>query len=279
AVLLYDLSTIARFGLVIPLFAGADAGGFVGAERGWWGAWFGLGEGSATALYALLWLAAAGLTFGVASRVSALALVLLGAQWAQLLPDADRAIDLLLRNVTLILAFSAAGRAWSFDAWRATGSVRGSGEVAPAWPRYLIVVQVVVMYFTAGVQKYGQHWWPWGRYSALYVILHDWSYAAFDFDFAGAQPFWFLTQLASGVTLFWQWTYPMVLLHYFGSPDGRLRRLFDRVHLHWVWIGVGALFHVLIAGSLQLGIFPYAMLALYPAFVQPEDLARLSRDR
>jgi hypothetical protein len=136
------------------------------------------------------------------------------------------------------------------------------------------VLQVVVMYFTAGVQKYGQHWWPWGGWSALYVILHDWSYAARPFGWLRGQPFYLGTQVATAVTMAWQWTYPLVLVHYFpglGSP-GRIRRLFERYRLHWAWIVVGAGFHLGIAATMQLGIFPWGMLALYPAFLHPEEL-------
>jgi hypothetical protein len=282
-VLLGDLLQVWRLGLVVPLFAGTDHEGLVAARDAAWIVWVGGTPLAAHLLHGGLVLSAILLALGVAARLSALALLLLWAQWAWMLPEADRAIDVLLRNVLAILAFSAAGEVWSVDAWIRTGSWSGTGELRPAWPRYLIVLQIVVMYFTAGVQKYAQHWWPWGDFSALYVILHDWSYAAADFDWVRQQPFWFGAQASTAITLAWQWSYPVVLVHYFGVGEpgpglvGRVRRGFARWRLHWVWIALGAVFHLLIAATMELGIFPWGMLATYPVFLHPDELRAVRR--
>jgi hypothetical protein len=273
-VILGDLLEVWRLGLVVPLMAGPAAGGLAGGRGGWWADLVGTDAAAAGWLHLAMVGLALALALGLGSRVAAFGLMLLSAQWAQLLPEGDRAIDLLLRNALLVLALSSAGEAWSVDAWLSTGSARGSGRPRPAWPRYLLVLQIVVMYFTAGVQKYGQHWWPWGGFSALYVILHDWSYARGSFDWLGHEPFYASTRLATAVTLVWQWSYPIVLLHYFPPtrPAGRFRAAFERYRMHWWWIAIGALFHVLIAATMQLGIFPYGMLALYPVFLHPDEL-------
>ena len=42
----------------------------------------------------------------------------------------------------------------------------------------------------------------------------------------------------------------------------------------WI-VAVGAILHVGIAVTMQLGIFPWAMLALYPAFFHPDELQGL----
>lgn len=275
-VLLGDFATTARLGLVDALFRAPDGGGLASPTASpLWIDLFGGGAWSARALLGGLCASAALLASGAASRSSALALMLLSAQWAAILPDGDRAIDMFLRNVLLILAFSRAGDRFSVDAWWATGGWRGSGEPAPAWPRYLLVLQIVVMYFAAGVQKYGQHWWPWGGCSALYVILHDWSYARGVYPWLDHQPFVFGAQVSTAVTLAWQWTYPIVLVHYFAlapsDANGPLGR-FRRYRLHWLWIAVGALFHLAIAATMALGIFPYGMLVVYPAFLAPDEL-------
>jgi hypothetical protein len=272
-VLLADFLTVARLGLVTALFASPEAGGLARGDGALWVAVFGGGVAGGRLLHAGLTLSAAALAVGLFTRTSALVLMLLSAQWNQLLPEADRAIDMLLRNVLLVLAFSRAGDTWSVDArWR-TGSWRGDGADVPAWPRYVLVLQVVVMYFTAGVQKYAQHWWPWGAWSGLYVILQDWSYASRPFGWLRGQPFYFGTQVATAVTMLWQWTYPVVLVHYFPPlRPGRFTAVFERYRLHWAWIAVGALFHLGIALTMQLGIFPWGMLAVYPAFLHPDEL-------
>lgn len=280
AVLLGDFLTVSRLGLVVPLMSIPATGGMAAASEhpAQWFVWFGTGDTSAHALHAALVAAALSLTLGSASRTSALLLMFLSAQWQDILPEADRAIDVLLRNVLLLLGLSSAGARWSVDAWLRTGSWRGDGAPVPSWPRYLMVIQVVVMYFTAGVQKYGQHWWPWGGYTGLFVILNDWSYAAFPFGWLRTQPFYLSTQVMTAVTMVWQWTYPIVLLHYFPLPTspGRFRRMFEDYRLHWLWIAIGALFHVLIGATMELGIFPWGMLAVYPAFLHPDELRRSS---
>ena len=273
-VLLGDFLTVWRLGLVVPLMASADAGGMALESSP---AWLGGTEAGAHWLHAGLVVASLSLVLGSATRTSAIVLMLLSAQWQMLLPEADRAIDVLLRNVLLLLGLSSAGARWSVDARLRTGSWEGDGAPVLAWPRYLMVLQVVVMYFTAGVQKYGQHWWPWGGWTGLYVILNDWSYARFPFHWLEMQPFYLSTQVMTAVTMAWQWTYPVVLIHYFPPPTapGRFRRAFERYRLHWAWIAIGATFHVLIAGTMELGIFPWGMLAVYPAFLHPDELAGL----
>jgi hypothetical protein len=278
-VLLTDLFWTWRLGLVVPLLSGAPSGlSGATAAGSWWFYAVGTGPGGAPWLFAAMVVAAAGLTAGAFTRTSAASFLMLSAEWSRILPDADRGIDLLLRNVLLVLALSSAGAAWSVDAAWGSGSWRGTGAPVLAWPRRVLVLQIVVMYFTAGVQKYGQHWWPWGGWSALYVILQDWAVAAYDFSFVGHPVLYAGSQLATALTMAWQWSYPLVLLGTFEPPwpPGRLRRAFARWRLHWLWIAVGVWFHVQLAVTMELGIFPYGMLALYWVFVAPDELpARL----
>ncbi len=282
-VLFADFMTVWGLGLVETLWTDTAHGGLSQASGisrvPLWYQLFGAGPASARALHAGLVLTSFTLALGWFSRSSALLLMLLYAQSSAILPEADRAIDMLLRNVLMILACSRCGAIWSLDAIVRTGHVSGDGQPIEAWPRYLIVLQLVVMYFTAGVQKYGQHWWPWGGSSALYVILNDWAYAKYRFGWLIHQPFYAFTQLSVFVTMFFQWTYPVVLLHYFpprGAP-GIFRRWMARWQAHWVWIGVGALFHLAIASTMALGIFPWGMLVLYPAYLHPDEAAALFR--
>jgi hypothetical protein len=275
-VLLSDLYWTWALDLVVPLMAGEGQGGLSGVtpKTGAWFAWVGDGPDAARLLHASLVAAGLGLALGMFSRGSAAAFLLLSAEWARILPDADRGIDTLLRNVLFVLALSRCGDAFSLDAVWSTGTWRGSGAPVPAWPRRVLVLQIVVMYFTAGVQKYAQHWWPWGGWSALYVILQDWAVAAHDFSWLRHPLLYPLTQVATALTMAWQWTYPVVLLHTFEPPwpPGRFRRWFAAWRLHWVWIAVGVWFHVQLALTMELGIFPYGMLALYWVFLSPSEL-------
>ena len=148
-------------------------------------------------------------------------------QFASVIPYSDRGIDTLLRLVLVLLLFSPAGRTLSVDAWRRTGSVWGDGRDEPAWARRFVIGQIVLMYFGAGTQKVGLTWWPMGHYAALYFALQDPAVAAWDFSFVRRQPWFFLTQVGSLVTMVKQWTYPTVLLlfHWRRNPGtgGRSR--------------------------------------------------------
>lgn len=281
-VMLFDFVEIWRLGLVTPLFSPQEAGG-----------WFDvLSRTQVPRIYQLMpaesWVGVVhhalivglivALLLGLCTRVSALLLVLLWAQLQHVAPLSDRAIDVLCRNALLILAFAGSGAWASIDAKLRTGRFLGDGAPVGAWARQLLVLQLVVMYFTAGVQKVGFLWLPWGGFMALYVILQDPAIARADFAWMARQPWLLATQIGTAVTMLWQWGYPLVLLWawYKHTPErpGRLRAFANRWHLHLVWVVVGAIFHLLLAATMELGIFPWAMLALYPAFIHPDELAR-----
>lgn len=274
-VVVLDLLDLVRLGLVVPLFAPQEAGGWADVTS----------RGSpfpysvlpaepwvAQGFFAALLLAALCVCVGLFTRSAGLALVLLWAAWRACVPEVDRAVDHLCRNLLLILAFSGAGRTWSVDAWLRSRSFVDPTPIG-AWARYLVIAQLVLMYFAAGLQKLTPTWLPSGDFGALYLVLADPAIARFDFAFLGSQPYYLLTQIGTAATFAWQWLYPLVLLwlYYAATPDrpGRLRALANRAHLHLVWIGLGVVFHLLLAVTTELGIFPWAMLAAYLAFLDP----------
>ena len=281
-VVLFDFVEIWRLGLVTPLLGVQEVGGWadvMGRKATPPVYWFLPPEAWVpVAHHALLVLSAFCLLIGFFTRTSSVVLMLLWVQIQLTMPMSDRAIDLLCRNILMIFAFSGAGNAWSVDARMSQGTWRGGAEIG-SWARYLIITQLVIMYFTAGVQKVGFSWLPWGYFTALYIILQDPAIARFDFSYLRNQPFFFATQVGTFVTMIWQWAYPLVFLWYWykntAERPGRLRAFANRWHLHLVWVAVGALFHVLLAVTMELGIFPWAMLALYPAFIDPDELKHL----
>jgi len=274
--LLGDYLHMGWLGLVEPLLTpGPDGGlaGRVGADPALWQALFGTGPTAAWGLYLGLVGASAGVALGCLSRTSAAVLLVLSAQMAWILPAGDRGIDMLSRNVLMILVFAGGGQALSVDAWvrRWRGRPRAS---LGRWARRLLLAQLVVMYWTAGVQKYAQHWWPWGRFSALWVIWQDWpmtSVAAS--DWVQTDVAWRFSQLATALTIGWEVTFPVVVWFWWlqatAERGGRLRTWVIRWRPDRVYVALGVVFHLGIAVWLDLGVFPWAMLALYPAFVEP----------
>ncbi len=279
AAMLFDFLSMVPTGLVDVVMVTEDHGGVIkGGEWSapplWWQL-FGSDAASAWGLFSALVVSSFLLMIGCMTRTSAAVLMLLSAQFAWMHGQGDRGIDTLMRNVLMILAFSGAGQAFSFDAWWRTGSVIGDGEPVPRWPRRLLLLQLVAMYFAAGVSKYAQQWWPWGEYTALWYIWHDWPVSAVAGQAWLESPLALrFSQLATFVTITWELTFPAILWMWAAWRRGRpawVRRL--RPDL--IYVVLGAVFHLGIALWLQLGIFPWAMLALYPAFLSGREWARI----
>jgi hypothetical protein len=281
SVVLVDLATLGAHGVAAWLWAPIEAGGTSLSAAGDLPLFyrvFPASQGSATLLWVGLMASTSCVALGCFTRSAALAFVCLSAQAALINAPADRAIDKAIRIIMLILVLSPAGRVWSVDAKRATGSFRGARDVAPAWARYLILGQLVLMYCAAGLSKGGTHWYPWGGYNALYLTLQDPILATSDFRWL-AQPIpYFATRLATASTHLWELASPLVLVaaYYRRTRDrpGRLRRLINRLPVRNGYVALGILFHLSLAMTLRLGIFPFAVLACFPAFFRPEELER-----
>lgn len=290
AVVLFDLTLVAWYGLPTLLWAPLDAGGTYDvlamkqvpevyrfldpAQANLWGptiAWS-LWGGSVVSL--LLFGA------GIATRFSGLAFILIYAQTAIINDQADRGIDRMLRIVILLLLFSGAGKTLSVDAWIKT---RRFLDPTPrlAWPRYLIIAQMVLMYWCAGIEKFAISWFPWGGYSALYIILQDPTFGVVDFSFLGSPWLYWTTQVGTAVSHVWEWTVPVLLLAYYyratRARPGRVRALFNGIDVRMVYVMIGIVFHVALGLTMRLGIFPAAMLAFYPVFFHPDEIRAVGR--
>lgn len=281
AVILYDWLRIWSLGLVAPLFA-PSAGGGIGMPLArksipWLYDAFPGGTDAAWVGFTLVVVLTVMLGVGLLTRLSAALLVLVWAQLALGLPSSDRGIDMLIRNVIFLLAFSGAGRVWSIDARLRTGSWLGDGGLAPAWPRYLLVLQLVLLYFTAGVQKVSSAWTPFGGWSALYIAMRDPAFAMGELPWLEA--LYPVTQALTASTWAWEWSAPLLILSlYFRDTrqaSGRLRSLMNRLSFRTIYLSIGAIFHLGTVLTLQLGIFPWAVLSIYPACFHPSELRRV----
>ena len=263
-VMLADLLPLWPLGLIEPTYAPAPLGlGHLETREREHLLYSVLDPSAATTLYAVTCLALASFGAGFFTRISGLVALFLYAQLALVLPLADRGIDLAFRNVILLLVLANAGRALSIDAWRRTGSWIGD-ELAPAWGRHLLILQLTVIYFLAGVQKVGLAWWPAGDWSAIWIVLQDPAIARFAPDVVP----WRLTQLATLSTMLFEWGAVLFPLAYWLRSRGKRAGTWIRNGL----VVFGAGLHVGIAVTMTIGIFPYGMLALYPAFFHPDEL-------
>lgn len=281
-VVLWDMAWVARLDLIEALWAPIEAGGIGPASHAdpicAFYRVFGASPTSAYALFSIATLSALGLSLGWFSRTSALVLLLASGQLAQLSPAADRGIDTLLRNVLLVLACSGAGACFSLDARRKRSAA--APRSVPAWPRYLLIVQLVILYFSAGMLKQSPPWTSIGGYYALYKVLQQPHYARFSLPHEFLAALYPLLQLATLLTLVFERlaiALPLLLwLRRTRERGGRLRSLLNGSRLLEIWIALGVTFHLGLAFGLELGIFPWGCLALYPALARPERVRSLA---
>lgn len=280
-VFLWDFATVLRFGIVDALWATVDDGGIGPATHAAPVSWIyralGASAGVTHLLFAIACLSSLSLLLGMFTRSSAAVLVLAYAQLARLQPDADRGIDTLLRNVLIVLAFSAAGKTLSLDAKLFRGRYVQT-DPYPAWPRYLIILQLMLLYFWAGMLKQSPPWTSLGDYSALYVILSQPHYSTFALPPGVLQVVYPLLQASTFLTIvFERGAIALPLLLWWRATaerGGKVRTLANRARLLELWVGTGVVFHLGLAAAMELGIFPWGCLALYPALASPYTLAK-----
>ena len=270
-VLAYDFIEIWRLDLAGALYTtdgfGVAFDGLLSPQATWW----------------LAALATAGITLGALTPVSCLAFVLASSQLAHMSPNADRGIDILLRIVLVVLALSRCNARWSVDALVMRHVVkRPLATLVPAWPRHVLLLQLVWVYFSGGINKGGASWTPGGGFTALANILADPHVARFDPSgwLPALMP---VTRVATAFTMLFELGAPLYLVFYYfdrtRERGGKLRAFCNKLRLRWAWIALGLAFHLGIAVGMRLGIFPWGMLALYPVLLRPTELARLTRIR
>ena len=227
--------------------------------------------------HALWWIAtlgAAAIALGLATRVACIAFVLVTVQFSHLQPFAEAAIDMVFRVSLCILALSRCNAKWSLDAVIARRLGRPPPDEIPAWPRYLLMLQLVWIYFSAGQNKSGSEWGPFGGFAALADAMADPHAARFPGDWP--THIYPLLQFASALTIVFELTaLGYLLLYYFAATadrPGRVRRFCNRWKLRWLWIGLGISFEIGLIVLLRLGMFPWGMLALYPVLLRPSEL-------
>jgi hypothetical protein len=150
---------------------------------------------------------------------------------------------------------------------------------ALAFPRWLVLWQLVLMYCMTGLQKLSFYWVPGGEASALYYIFQQPTWQRMDMRFvAWIYP---LTQMGTLVTWFWEVLSPLWLLALVWSawPEraGRVGRLSNRIGLRWWFFGIGILAHVLIWVTMEVGPFTLLSLVYYVAAFHPWEWDSLKR--
>lgn len=282
AAVLADLLIAWQLGVMPDIWVPPPLGlgyGAVGSGLPWTARWFGATPAAMLGVWLWTVLSSLLLMTGTFTRLAGCSLALASAQLSLLSPSADRGIDDLLRIAAAILALSGAGARCSVDAWMRRLRKKPRIERVTAWPRYLLFVQLLWVYFSAAQHRGDEDWWPHGGLSALGKILSDPHFTRVPSGWL--EPLYPLTQLGTLGTMLFELSAPLMLLWtwYERTPNwpGKLRRALVLLRLRWVWIATGVFFHLGIAATMRLGIFPFGMLALYPALLHPDEVHAMSR--
>ncbi|HCH63940.1 MAG TPA: hypothetical protein DFR83_14135, partial [Deltaproteobacteria bacterium] len=255
--LLVDLMDLLRHDLITLLWMSVEDGGY--RTYGRTGSWLVNALGGPTpeliwGFWGLCLLASLALILGVLPRVAALIglQTFLALAWVN--HHTGGSYDMLITNMLWLLVLADSSATGSLTARWHTGRFWPDTPV-PAWPRYLVVGQMVTVYLSTGLQKVSASWVPGGDLSALYYILQQPSWQRFDLSFAAhVYP---LTQLGTLATWLFEVGSPVLILAFWyratSERPGRLRALFNRFDVRTLWLATGVLLHTGIMVTLDVG--------------------------
>lgn len=229
-------------------------------------------------LCALIVIAGSAMALGLGGRLTCLVTTQLLMTMFQLNSGSGGGHDRLLTGGMWLITLSRSTETLSLDCWLRTRRWRSTTPI-PAWPRFVAVYQLVLVYTTTGLQKLGEDWTPWGHYQALYkaLLLPNWQ----RFDMSWIGPFYPLTQAATLGTLIFEIGAPVFLLAAFyrdtRERPGRLRALSNRLDLRRIWALIGFGLHLGIHIFMNVGPFSYVTLSFYACLWHPDEWAALGR--
>ncbi len=263
-VVLYSLLSIRGAGLLDALWT-TDAGYRPLRGFHWLLALLG---GPTTGVVHGLWAVAVGgavsLTLGLGGRLPALITLQAYLPLVSINGHTTAGFDLLITNALWLLFLSRSTATGSLDCRLRTGAWT-SAALVPAWPRYLVLFQLVVVYTSTGLMKMGAPWTPVGGFSALYWVYQDPTWVRSEAYGAWAATLYPLTQLATLTTWVWELSAPVLLLIFYR----RHTRGPGRFDLRRPWIAIGIGVHLGILFTLNVGVFSLASLSYYLCFRVP----------
>ena len=266
-----------------------------GARVSWGQPWFeALGGGTAANVQALIFIgciAGVLMTIGLATRASTIVTWLAFQTLTNMNYLAGGSADDLLLNGLFVLIWSGAGRALSVDQWLRTRRNPAASSEAPAWPRYVLIFQIITVYWTTGMQKLSSSWWPppFGSLDAIWYILQQPTWIrANTLDWA--TPLYRLTQFATLTTWLFENAGLLLLLAFWyrqtRERPGRVRAFFnaplkvfrkrlgpwvDRIDYRLCYLAVGFSLHFGIWALMEVGPFFNSVLVCYACCFTPAE--------
>lgn len=274
---LYSLLSVGLAGLLDVVWVDCSEGGYACLPPGsGLVAWLGGPTRSVMhGLYGLALASTLAVALGLGGRVSTFVALQTYLAVAYANPHVVGGYDLLITNALWLLVLGNGNATLSLDAKLRTGRFVSAAQVA-AWPRYLAVFQLVVVYTTTGLHKLSADWLPAGDFAALYHVFQDPTWRRFDMRWtASVYP---LTQLGTAVTWLFEVGAPVLLLWFYARATaergGRLRRAFAARDLRVGFTALGVCLHVGILLTLDVGPFSLVALSYYFCLWGPHELSR-----
>jgi hypothetical protein len=214
------------------------------------------------------------LILGVGGRVAALATLFTLGNLTAVQDNASGSYDELIENALWLLFLAPNDATLSLSCRLRTGKW-WSTEPVVAWPRYLVIVQIVIVYWTTGLQKVSSYWTPGGDFSALYYIFQQPTWQRFDMEWVAY--FFPFTQLSTFVTWTWEVCAPLWLLAFWfrgtRARPGKLRAYFNAWDVRFWYAAVGWIFHAGLILFMDVGPFSLVSLCYYLAFWHHDEYA------
>lgn len=282
--LVWTVFTVVRADLVGVIWVTEADGGYRELNTSFWLVRM-LGGATAQNMMFLSWAAMVSgvcLLLGLGGRAMAFVALQTFMSVSDINGHAGGSYDELLSNALWVLVLAPSTETWSIDCRIQSGYWR-SNRLIYAWPRYLLMFQIVLVYWTTGAQKVSAYWVPGGDFSALYYILQQPSWHRFEMTWlAWVFP---LTQLSTAITWLWEVFSPIWLLamwyRYTAARPGRMRAWFNRFDVRFLYAAMGIAFHIIIFCFMDVGPFSPISVSFYICFWHPDELrnfgTRMSR--
>ena len=251
-----------------------DFGGLRNLSAGFLDRFGGLTPENVQLVMAFTIVAAVAMFLGLGTRVATLATLLSYGYLADLNGHAGGSYDELVKNTLFLLFLSGCGRALSLDE-----RIRPTDGMTTAWPRWLMIFQLVLMYWMTALQKVSSSWVPIAESDALFYILQQPTWQRFPLPLESLATIYPLTRLATFGVWLWEQSAPLLLLAYWyretHERPGRLRALFNRYDFRAIYLFFGLGMHLGIEALMEVGPFSFASLTLYFACFHPDEWSRL----
>ncbi|MED5372980.1 MAG: hypothetical protein VX899_18315 [Myxococcota bacterium] len=189
--------------------------------------------------------------------------------------QASGSYDELLSSAIFLLLLGRPTQTFSLDSRIRRGRFIDHTPIY-AFPRWMALFQLVLVYWATGMQKLSFYWVPGGEWSALYYILQQPSWQRWDMSWvAYIYP---LTQVMTGLTWFWEVGAPLLLLAFWyrhtRQRPGRLRRAFNRIDFRGIYALIGIGLHLSVFATMEVGPFSWVSLSYYLCFFSPDEYHR-----